>query len=127
MGILQLKDLTLTLGDKLILNGLSADFWEGHVHAIVGPNGAGKSTLASTLMGLSGYRGVKGSIIFEGRDITSLSIDERARLGISMGWQEPARYEGLTVRDFIKAGNRSMTNEERPRAWSKWGLTRRNT
>ena len=122
MGILQLKNLSLTLGDKNILNGLNAEFWEGHVHAIVGPNGAGKSTLASTLMGLSGYRGATGSIIFDGQDITGLSIDERARLGISMGWQEPARYEGLTVRDFIKAGNRSMTNDEAGKMLEKMGL-----
>ena len=80
MGILEIKDLRLTLGDKPILNGLTADFWEGHVHAIVGPNGAGKSTLASTLMGLSGYREVKGSIIFNGQDIVPLTIDQRARL-----------------------------------------------
>jgi Fe-S cluster assembly ATP-binding protein len=112
MGILEIKDLRLTLGDKPILNGLTADFWEGHVHAIVGPNGAGKSTLASTLMGLSGYREVKGSIIFNGQDIVPLTIDQRARLGISLGWQEPARYEGLPVKAFIRAGRKSMSEAE---------------
>lgn len=103
MGILEVKNLSLKLGGKPILDNLSIDFWEGHIHAVVGPNGAGKSTLASTIMGLSGYRTIGGDITFDNKSIGGLGIDQRAQLGITMAWQEPARFEGLTIREFIKA------------------------
>ncbi len=110
MNILELRELGLTLGDKRVLNDLSIGFWEGHIHAIVGPNGAGKSTLASTIMGLSGYRAIDGDILFKGKSISGLRIDERAQLGISLGWQEPARFEGLSVRDFLLASGKDQTD-----------------
>jgi Fe-S cluster assembly ATP-binding protein len=102
--ILSVEHLNLVLGDKHILNDLSIEFWEGHIHAVLGPNGAGKSTLASAIMGLSGYREFEGDIRFDGTSIRALPIDARARLGITMAWQEPARFEGLTVARFIGAG-----------------------
>lgn len=103
MGILELHDVTLELGGRRVLDSLSIDFWEGHIHAIVGPNGAGKSTLAQTIMGLPGYRSFSGDILLDGHSIRNLAVDERARLGISLAWQEPARFEGITVRSFIGA------------------------
>jgi Fe-S cluster assembly ATP-binding protein len=103
MGILEVKDLQLQFNGKSILNNLSIDFWEGHIHAVVGPNGAGKSTLAATIMGLAGYRGFEGDILFEGESIRDLTIDQRAKKGITLAWQEPARFEGLTIKDFIAA------------------------
>ncbi|MCD6502582.1 ABC transporter ATP-binding protein [bacterium] len=103
MGILQIKDLTLSLGGKNVLDGLNIDLEEGHIHALVGPNGTGKSTTAYAIMGLDGYRHFEGDILFDGKSIKNLSIDERARLGITLAWQEPARYEGLKIRSFIKA------------------------
>ena len=103
MGILEIKNLTLSINGKEILRDISIDIWEGHVHAIVGPNGAGKSTLASAIMGLEGYRDTKGKIIFKGQEISKLGIDERARMGMTFGWQEPARYEGLKINDFLLA------------------------
>ena len=102
--ILEVKNVGLRLGNKSILNNLSMDFWPGYVHAVVGPNGAGKSTLASTIMGLSGYTHHTGDIIFEGKSIRTLSIDKRAQKGITMAWQEPARFEGLSIQRFIQAG-----------------------
>jgi Fe-S cluster assembly ATP-binding protein len=104
--ILSVEHVNLVLGGKPILNDLSIDFWEGHVHAVMGPNGAGKSTLASTIMGLTGYREFEGDILFDGSSIKHLSVDERARMGITMAWQEPARFEGLPVDRFIQAGRR---------------------
>lgn len=103
-GRLQIQDLSLELGGTPVLTGVDIDFWPGHVHAVIGPNGAGKTTLAKTIMGLSGYREHEGDIKLDGRSITGTGIDERARMGITLGWQEPARYEGLTIRDFILAG-----------------------
>ena len=66
MAVLGVKNLSLTLNGRRILNDLSIDFWEGHVHAVVGPNGAGKSTLAFTIMGLAGYRDVEVELIIQG-------------------------------------------------------------
>jgi Fe-S cluster assembly ATP-binding protein len=122
MGILEVQNLNLTLGGKGILNNLSIDFWEGHVHAIVGPNGAGKSTLAFTIMGLSGYRDFTGKILFHGEDISSLDIDERARRGIGLGWQEPARFEGLSIRDFLSASARVKSEDSIASALEKVAL-----
>ena len=111
MGILTVENLKLQLNGKAILNGLSIDFWEGHVHAVVGPNGAGKSTLAAVIMGLSGYTNVEGDIKFNGESIIKKSVDERAKMGITLAWQEPARFEGLPIRDFIRASAKNKDDK----------------
>ncbi len=122
MSILRLEGIRLVLGEKPILNNLSMEFWEGHVHAIVGPNGAGKSTLASTLMGLKGYRDFEGDILLDDESIKTLSIDERARKGISLGWQEPARFEGISVRDFLRASSGNKPLKELNEVLAQVGL-----
>jgi Fe-S cluster assembly ATP-binding protein len=106
-GHLEIRDLSITLGSKPVLRNLSIDFWPGHVHALVGPNGAGKSTLAATIMGLAGYERFDGDLLLDGESLRGVPIDERARRGVTLGWQEPARYEGLGVRDFILAGSKT--------------------
>jgi len=103
MGILNVDNLTLAFNGRPVIDNLSIDFWEGHIHAVVGPNGAGKSTLAAAVMGLSGYREYEGKISFKGESIDELTLDERARRGITLAWQEPARFEGLLISEFIKA------------------------
>ncbi len=110
MGILEIDDLHLDIDGTNILNGVNMDIWEGHIHALVGPNGAGKSTLAFAIMGMEGYRNIKGDIVFEGESLTGLDVYERARKGISLAWQEPARYEGLTVKRFLDASSRNGEN-----------------
>lgn len=122
MGIIELKGLSLALNGKKILDHLDIDFWEGHIHALVGPNGAGKSTLAATLMGLGGYRNVEGDILFEGQSLLGLDVDQRARKGMTLGWQEPARYEGLKVRQFIRAAARDKSAPRIAEALSRVGL-----
>ncbi|MCX5771508.1 MAG: ABC transporter ATP-binding protein [Candidatus Hydrogenedentes bacterium] len=122
MGILELRNLTLELGGRRILNGITLDIWPNRIHALIGPNGAGKSTLASTIIGLAGFRKIEGDILFEGASITGLSVDQRARLGITMAWQEPARFEGLTVRQFIRAGARDKSNARIEAALDQVGL-----
>ncbi|MFC1558637.1 ATP-binding cassette domain-containing protein [candidate division KSB1 bacterium] len=111
MSILEVKNVTLSLGDKDILNNISIDVWEGNVHAIVGPNGAGKSTLSNTIMGLSNYRDIEGDILFEGESIKHLDVSERSKKGITLAWQEPARFEGLTVRQFLSAGAKDKSED----------------
>ncbi len=110
MGILEVKDLSLSFEDNTILTDLTIDFWEGHIHAIVGPNGAGKSTLAHTIMGLGGYKQHTGDILLEGESIKDLSISERAKHGITLAWQEPARFAGITVSQFIETASRNRNN-----------------
>lgn len=109
MTILSLEHVHLVREGRHILNDLSMDIWQGHVHAIIGPNGAGKSTIANTIMGLTGYRDITGEIRFEGESITHLSVSERARRGITLVFQEPARFEGLPVMSFVLAGAREKT------------------
>lgn len=111
MGVLEVKNLNLKFNGKAILNNLSIDFWDGHIHAVVGPNGAGKSSLAAAIMGLSGYRNFEGEVIFEGKQINDMTIDERARAGITLAWQEPARFEGLSIRDFIRASAKDKSED----------------
>ncbi len=120
--MLEVKDLTLEIDGKTILKNLSIEFWEGHVHAVVGINGAGKSTLASTIMGLSGYRDHRGDILLDGKSIKHLNIDQRGKLGITMAWQEPARFEGLSVKSFIKAGAKDKSIGSVERAMEMAGL-----
>ncbi|HUW62840.1 MAG TPA: ABC transporter ATP-binding protein [Candidatus Bathyarchaeia archaeon] len=122
MNILELRNLSLELGGRRILNGITLDIWPNRIHALIGPNGAGKSTLASTIIGLAGFRRIEGDILFEGASITGLSVDERARLGITMAWQEPARFEGLTVRQFIRAGAKDKGNTRIKAALDQVGL-----
>ena len=112
MGIVELDQVSLRLGETEVLKNISMDIWEGHIHAMVGPNGAGKSTLAHTIMGLPAYRKHGGEIVFNGEEITRLSIDERAKRGITLAWQEPARFHGISVYEFImKAAGANGTDE----------------
>lgn len=122
MGILETENLNLEMKGKQILRDVNIDIWEGHIHAIVGPNGAGKSTLASVIMGLHEYRKATGKIRFKGEEIQDLDIDERANMGITYGWQEPARYEGLTVRDFISSSSKNKDEEYISNSLEKVGL-----
>ncbi len=122
MGILELHNVTLELGGKPILNDLSVDFWEGHVHALIGPNGAGKSTLANTIMGLPGYTHHSGDILLDGVSLRGVPVDERARRGITLAWQEPARFEGLRMDRFIAAGATDKSRENVEEMLTRVGL-----
>lgn len=122
MSVLEIKNLSLTLDGKKILNNLSLEFWEGYIHAVVGPNGAGKSSLASTIMGLGGYQDFDGDIIFKGKTLKKTGIDQRAKFGLTLSWQEPARFEGLKVIDFISASAKQNNREVAENALNTVGL-----
>ena len=102
--MLKVLNLSLKKGEKQILNNVSFEIKDGEVFGVLGTNGAGKSSLSYVLMGSSGYAPDSGSIFFNGIDITKKTIDERARLGITLAWQEPARIEGISIYDYILLG-----------------------
>ena len=100
--------------DINILNKLNLEIGNGEVHAIMGPNGTGKSTLAKIIMGHYQYEVTGGNIRFNGKDITKLSVDERAKLGIFLSMQDPTVIDGVSNSEFIRTAqneiNGSKTN-----------------
>ncbi|MHB8056690.1 MAG: ATP-binding cassette domain-containing protein [Desulfuromonadaceae bacterium] len=111
MELLELHNIRFTATNREILAGLTMAIAAGEVHALLGTNGTGKSTLANMIMGCHGYRPLSGEIFFAGTCINDLQIHERARLGICMAWQEPARFEGLRVRNYLSLGAAVETPE----------------
>ncbi len=112
--LLDVQNVTLALGDNPVLTGLSLKVAEGTIHSVLGVNGVGKSTLASLLMGLQGLRPDSGKIFFAGVDITDATVTERARLGLTLAWQAPASFEGLTVRSYLEISGRHAKRPEAP-------------
>ena len=104
-GLLEVKDLSLRLGGEEVLSGINLTIQPGEFHALLGSNGAGKSSLAYTLIGCEGYRPSRGEILFDGVNISELAMHQRARLGITLAWQEPARFEGISIRAYLAVGN----------------------
>jgi len=101
MPLLEIKDITYRVKETEIFSGLSLAVESGEVHAILGKNGTGKSTLAYLVMGCESYIPTSGEILFEGKVINALKLHERAKLGIALAWQEPVRFEGISVRDYL--------------------------
>lgn len=103
--MLELKNVSFARDNKQILNNISFKIDNSKLIAITGPNGSGKSTLAKIIMGI--LQPDSGSILFDGQDITAMSITERAKLGIGFAFQQPVKFKGLTVKDLIEisAGN----------------------
>jgi Fe-S cluster assembly ATP-binding protein len=104
-ALLHAEALRLRRDGRHILSGVDLLVRPGEVHGLLGPNGSGKSSLAYTLMGCPDYVPDDGRVWFTGRDVTGLSMTERARLGLTLAWQEPARFEGLRVRDYLGVGH----------------------
>jgi Fe-S cluster assembly ATP-binding protein len=104
MALLEVRSLRLSLEGKPILRGMNLSVKEATVHAVVGPNGAGKTTLAYAIMGLPGYGPDSGQVLFDGKDLAGMTVDGRARSGLTLAWQEPARFEGIAVREFLAVG-----------------------
>ncbi len=100
--MLTIKNLQARVADKPILNGINLTVKEGEIHAIMGPNGSGKSTLASVLAGREDYEVTDGEVDFLGKDLLSLSPEDRAREGIFMAFQYPVEIPGVSTINFMK-------------------------
>ena len=124
--MLELKHISYTVFDagaeQTILNDVSVTIPDGKLVVFTGPNGGGKTTLAKIIMGLVTPTG--GQILYNGKDITALDITERARLGISYGFQQPPRFKGITVRDLltIASGDDKLSKDKCCRYLTQVGL-----
>lgn len=103
MHSLKIIDLSVKVENKIILNHFNLEIKQGEIHAIMGPNGTGKSTLTKVIMGDNHYEIINGQILFDDININDMMTDERARLGIFLGMQQPIEIDGVTNADFLKA------------------------
>ena len=128
--MLELKNVSLSVKDendkdKEILNNVSLTIEDEKFIAITGPNGGGKSTLAKLIVGI--YEPTEGQIIFDGHDITHMSITDRANLGISFAFQQPVRFKGIKVKDLISlAAGKDTTTAQACASLSEVGLCARD-
>ena len=119
--LLELKNICFERENKKILDNINLKLEIGKFIAITGPNGSGKSTLVKIIMGIE--KPDSGKIFLDGNDITNLTINERANLGISFAFQQPVKFKGITVYDLLKiAGKKDMTKIEACEVLSKVGL-----
>lgn len=102
MSLIEIKNLHATVDGKAILKGVDLTINAGEVHAIMGPNGAGKSTLSYVLAGREGYEITEGSVSFDGQDLLSMEIEERAAAGLFLAFQYPVEIPGVSNTTFLK-------------------------
>ena len=125
--MLEIRHLSYQVSDESgeelgILNDVSLTIADHRLVVITGPNGGGKTTLAKAIMGL--VKPTSGQIMWNGEDVTGLSITQRARKGISYGFQQPPRFKGLKVRDLLElsSGREGLTHEEECQYLTRVGL-----
>ncbi|MFV9615962.1 MAG: Fe-S cluster assembly ATPase SufC [Gammaproteobacteria bacterium] len=101
--MLTINKLKVSVENKPILKGINLEVKAGEVHAIMGPNGSGKSTLANVLAGRDGYQLDAGSVLYKGRDLLTMPVEQRAREGLFIAFQYPVEIPGVNMVYFIKA------------------------
>jgi len=112
--MLEIKDLHVNVGEKEVLHDVNLRVGDGETHVLMGPNGSGKSTLLMTVMGFGTYTVTRGTIMFQGEDITNLPIHERAKRGMGLMFQRPPTISGLKLGKLLLAtsGNRAASVQE---------------
>ena len=100
--MLKIKNLSAKVDGKTILKGINLEVKPGEVHAIMGPNGSGKSTLASVIAGHEDYNVIKGSMSYQGEDLTEMDPETRSHKGIFLSFQYPVEIPGVSVTNFVK-------------------------
>jgi len=101
--VLKVTNLSVEVAGKQILKNVNLEIPRGEVHVLFGPNGSGKSSLISTILGLARFKVTRGKITFKGKDITHTPINERAKLGIGIAFQNPPAIRGVKLRDVLQA------------------------
>ncbi len=101
--MLEIENLHVKIGDKVILKGINLSIKPGEVHAIMGPNGSGKTTLAQVLAGRVTFEVTQGKALFEGKNLLTMKPEDRAREGIFMAFQYPVEIPGVSNAYFLKA------------------------
>lgn len=109
--MLELRDVSISIGEKEIVHDVNITIKNGETHALFGPNGSGKTTLLMAIMGFPKYQVTKGTILFDGKEILNLTLDERARLGIGMSFQRPPVVKGVKTRDMVAASLRDKQKD----------------
>ena len=112
MKTLEIKNLHVSVEGKEILRGVDLTIRENEIHALMGPNGNGKSTLLSAVMGHPKYEVTEGQILYDGKDLLAMSVDERSRAGLFLAMQYPQEIPGVTNSDFLRAA--MNVRRERP-------------
>ncbi len=122
--MLELKDICFERDNKKILDNINLKLDTDKFIAITGPNGSGKSTLVKVIMGI--VKPDSGKVLFDGKDITNLPINERANLGMSFAFQQPVKFKGITVYDLLKiSSKKDITKTEACEILSQVGLCAR--
>lgn len=114
--LLEVKDLYVDVEEKSILHGVNLSIGEGETHVLMGPNGTGKSTLGYALMGNPKYHIQNGEIWFQGKNITEEPVNERAKAGIFLSFQNPLEVPGVTLSSFIRNALEQKTGK-RVKLW----------
>ena len=109
--ILSIEDLHASVEEQEILHGVNLLVKEGEIHAIMGRNGSGKSTLSKVIAGHPSYKVLSGSIQFREKDILELEPEERARIGIFLGFQYPVEIPGVSNLEFLRVATNSRRKE----------------
>ena len=119
--MLELKNICFTRDNKKILDNVNIEMGDNKFIVITGPNGSGKSTLAKIIMGIENQD--EGKVIFNGKDISKKSIDDRAKLGLGFAFQQPVKFKGITVYDLLKlSAEKEISKMEACNILSKVGL-----
>jgi Fe-S cluster assembly ATP-binding protein len=114
VSVLKIVDLHAKVEDKEVLKGLNLEVKQGEVHAIMGPNGSGKTSLAYVLMAHPRYKVTQGDILLDGQSILTLRTDQRAKLGLFLGFQYPVEVPGLRFGSFLRTLATEVRGDKTP-------------